>query len=186
MESQSSDVSNQIASKEAAALAALDANQLSNPKARRIRRRRRTVRRQLLDSMLPFAVLVGMTVLAVGMVEIVEVGAAKNSKVLSNYTHETNANQIPQKEFNYVAAQAQYQSMRSRHKEMKGQTSSRQNQMAYQLSLQAEMQRDLLGIPNVKPSTVPTVDVMDWSLFEEGDQDPRSTLQQGAAVRPAQ
>ena len=186
MESQSSDASNQIASKEAAALAALDANQLSNPKSRRVRRRRRTLRRRLLDSMLPLLVLVGMTVLAVGMVEIVEVGAAENSKVLSNYTRETNANQIPQKEFDFEAAQAQYHRVASRHKEMKSEGASRQNQVAYQLSLQAEMQRDLMGLPSGKSAAEKSVDVMDWSLFEEGDQDPRTTLQRGIAAKPAQ
>ncbi len=69
-------------SKEAKAIAAFGAAPEEPVPPRRVRRRRRSLRHRLFNGLLPFAVLIGLTLLAAGVVRVVEVGAAKRSKVL--------------------------------------------------------------------------------------------------------
>ena len=166
-------------SKEAAALATLSSNPIPPIRPRRVRRRRRSLRRRLIDSVMPFAVLVGLTAFAAGLVSIVEIGAARNSKVKSVYNGEVTS-YAPIPDTNFEAAQEQYRQLMRKHAEMKAQKPKKMNQVAYELGLANEAMRDLSGLNKVIPPPPPTTgkdDIMDWSLFEAGSEDPRSTLQ---------
>lgn len=159
-------------SKEAVAISALDTTPIASRPPRRTRRRRRSVRRRLFESILPFAVLVGLTVFAVGVVRIVEIGAAGQSKMRSVPLSEI-ARQTRQPAFNYELAQAEYEEMMRQHASGRNGNPKVQNQVGYQLSLQIEAQRDLSlakGLPNSASSN----DVMDWALFENSGRTPRS------------
>ena len=101
-------------SKETAAIDALDSSPIPAPPRRRIRRRRRSVRRRLFDSILPFAVLVGLTLFAAGVVRIVESGAAGQSK-RSSIPPRERAGQTSQPSFDYALAQAEYEELMRQH-----------------------------------------------------------------------
>lgn len=155
-----------------------------NPPRRpqRIRRRRRSMRRRLLDSMMPFLVVFGMTVFAAGLVQVVEIGAAANSKRLSAYDLDTRAAMRPmvEKPIDFELAQDAYQDLMRRHSENRQRAPKPQNQIAYQLELQNEAMRELSGLPSGQlPQSSDPNDVLDWTLFEEGGGDPRSALKRG-------
>ncbi len=132
--------------------------------------------------MLPFLIVLGLTVFAVGIVRVVEIGAAGNSKRLSAYKVEPHQGQPTPKSLDYELAQRDYQDMMRRHSELRQRTPKPMNQVAYQLSLEHEAIRELSGLPSGKlPPPNSPEDVLDWSLFEQGDIDPRSALKRGTS-----
>jgi len=161
-------------SKESTAISALDTQPIAPHRPRRVRRRRRSVRRRLFDSILPFAVLIGLTVFAVGMVRIVEMGAAGQSKRRSVPLSEK-TRQVPTSTFDYELAQAEYEELMRQHASGRNRTPKPQNQVAYQLSLQIEAQRDLSLVKGL-PKSAASADVMDWALFDQSSVNPGSTL----------
>ncbi|MDP6977445.1 MAG: hypothetical protein QF570_02450 [Myxococcota bacterium] len=52
------------------------------------------------------------------------------------------------------------------------------NRVAYPLSLENQAARELSGLPSGQlPQSSNPDDVLDWSLFEQGQVDPRSALE---------
>jgi hypothetical protein len=168
------------ASKEAAAISVLDADPIPPPRPRRVRRRRRSVRRRLFDGILPFAALVGLTAFAVGMVQIVEIGAAKQSRRLGKHKPPAPA---ARSSFDYDLARANDLPKKGRHADARSRIPRIQNQVAYQRSLQLEEQQDL-SLAFGPPKAAETSDVMDWSFFDHGTEDPRFAPRTRAA-RPS-
>ncbi len=166
-------------SKESAAITVLDAEPIAPHRPRRVRRRRRSVRRRLFDSIVPFAVLIGLTVFAVGVVRIVEIGAAGQSKRRSVPASES-AGYALQPKFDYELAQSDYEDLMRQHASGRNHKPKVQNQAGYQLSLLIEAQRDLSLVKGLPKSTA-SADVMDWALFEQSSVNPRSALKRGAA-----
>lgn len=180
MESRPSEASPH-ASKQAAAISVLGADPIPPPPPRRLRRRRRSVRRRLFDGILPFAVLVGLTAFAVGMVQIVEIGAAKQSRRLGKHKPPAPA---ARSSFDYGLARADYLAIKRRHADARSRIIPKtQNQIVYQRSLQLEEQQDL-SLAFGPPKAAETSDVMDWSFFEQGSGDPRFA-RQTRAPRPS-
>jgi hypothetical protein len=183
---------NQHQSKEAAALSSLDVKSLALPQRRRVRRRRRSLRRRLIDGMMPLCILTGLTVFAGGLVQVVEIGAAGQSKAASNVVAEPlEVVARPEPSFDYQGAQDAYRDMMRQNAAARRNTQrpAAMNQAAYQLSLQMEAQRELTeSFATLEPKTPSAVGEIDWSLLEPGSEDPRSTLQRGLApcVRPHQ
>lgn len=170
-------------SKEALALSSLDAESFPPPVRRRMRRRRRSVRRRIVDGLMPFCILIGLVLFAAGLVRIVEIGAASESKTRRDREIKL-LDLAPPASLSYQLASDEdrarmnARSIRSKH------GSAPKNQVAYQLSLQIEAQRSLLEsfpAPGQKPAG--SADVIDWSLFDAGSEDPRSILQRGRSQR---
>lgn len=180
---------NQHQSKEAAALSSLDVKSLALPQRRRVRRR--SQRRRLIDGMMPLCILTGLTVFAGGLVQVVEIGAAGQSKAASNVVAEPlEVVARPEPSFDYhQGAQDAYRDMMRQNAAARRNTQrpAAMNQVAYQLSLQLEAQRELTeSFATLEPKTPSAVGEIDWSLLEPGSEDPRSTLQRGLApVRPS-
>lgn len=134
---------------------------------------------------MPFAILVGLTVFAAGVVSVVEIGAAKNSKVKSVYNGEITSYEAPSSE-DFAVEQEQYYNLMRKHSQLKGKKQKPVSQVAYQLGLANQAVRELSGLDEVIPAPdKPGVDdIMDWDLFEAGSENPRSTLQRtGATTR---
>jgi len=172
-----------IASKEAAAISTLDSSSTLRTPPRRMRRRRRSVRRRLFDSVLPFAILIGLTLFAVGMVRIVELGAAGQSRPSSATRSET-AGRTPKSSFNYELAQAEYEALMRQHAGGRIQNPKLQNQVSYQLSLQIDAQRDL-SLAQGLSSSAASNDVMDWTLFERSSVRTRAAKKTEAGAPPS-
>ncbi len=162
---------------------ALGGDPIPPRRPRRMRRRRRSLRKRLLDGMVPFLVVFGLTVMAAGLVQIVEVGAAKNSKRLSAYKVEPHRSAQGQQaqNFDYENAQRAYYDIMAQHRQIQ-RTPRPMNQVAYQLSLEAEAIREINGLPGGQAAQpAASDDVLDWSLFEQGATDPRSALKRGTS-----
>lgn len=187
MQSFEAEITKHDGSKEAAALALLNETLGEPSKPRRVRRRRRSVRRRLVDGLMPFAVLVGLTFFAAGVVSVVEIGAAGSSKVKSQYTGEATTYE-PVSGIDFENSQVAYRNMMRQHAELKSKKKNRRAQVSYQLGVQNQAARELSGLDDVIPPPAETGadDIIDWSLFEEGSPDPRSTLQRtGGRTQPA-
>ena len=169
-------------SKETAAIDSLDTHSSASTPLRRLRRRRRSVRRRLFDSILPFAVLVGLTIFAAGVVRIVEMGAAGQSK-RSSIPPREHVSRKSQPSFNYELAQAEYEELMRQNADGRNRHPKARNQVAYQLSLQVEAQRDLMLSKGLMKSASAN-DVMDWTLFEMSGS-PRSGPEAQSAEAPS-
>ncbi|MCP4039474.1 MAG: hypothetical protein GY733_21205 [bacterium] len=174
---QDADENADLQSKQAQAMAALGPDPNLPYKRKRVRRRRRSLRRRILDSILPFAIVVALAMFAAGLVKIVEVGAAKNSKPRSSVRVEPKQ-MSPRQQFDFELAQREYQNLMRKHSNQRRAAAKPQNQVAYQLSLESEAARETAGLGTRPPSPKSADDVMDWSLFEQGE-DPRSALKRG-------
>jgi hypothetical protein len=141
------------------------------------------VSRRLLAGILPFAILIGLTVFAVGVVRIVEVGAARESRMSSVPLSQV-VRRTSQPSFDYELAQAEYEEMMRQHASGRNRNPKTQNQVAYQLSLQIEAQRDL-SLAKGLPRSTSSSDVMDWALFENKGSKAKRAKKESAASTPA-
>lgn len=150
------------------------------------------MRRRLLDSMMPFFIVAGMTLFAAGLVTVVEVGAAKSSKRLSAYKVEPHKREAARDTaIDYENAQRVYTDVMRQHAAQQRRAPKPQNNVAYQMSLQNEAIREMSGLPAPPSSTIDgdaSDDVLDWTMFEDGNANPLSALKSGApsgqAARP--
>ncbi|MCH7866988.1 MAG: hypothetical protein IH881_04780 [Myxococcales bacterium] len=183
MESSPSD-SVTLASKEAAALSSLAAESFPQPVRRRMRRRRRSLRRRIVDALTPFCIVAGLTIFAGGMVQLVEVGAAGQSK--SRRSHATLRVEVgPPPSLRAQLAKNKYQNTRRDRPIAVRNDSMHQIQVSNQIAFPMEAQRSLVEMFATPKRTSGSVnDIVDWGLlFEPGSEDPRSTLQRGTAQR---
>lgn len=176
-----------LASKEAEALLSLDAESFPKPARRRMRRRRRSMRRRIVDALMPFCIVAGLTVFAGGMVKLVEVGAAKQSKAQrSRVTLPFDVGPPPS--LRQQLAKNQYlNTLRDRPVAVRN-DSMHQMKVSNQISFPMEAQPNLVEIfATPKRTFVSTQDStngsVDWLLFDPRSEDPRSTLQRGTAQR---
>ncbi len=130
---------------------------LDQPGRVRRRRRRRTPIRLLVDGLLPFAILVGLVVLAAGVVGVVEHGAAASSK---------RAGGMPQKPRGPISeAPGSSETRRAAEPETADAPMNLVGQQI-QMHLKAE-----LGFepPAQKEEMVSMDDVVDWGLIEASE-----------------
>lgn len=170
-----------LPSKQARAMEALGTDAFAAQKPRRLRRRRRSLRKRLLDGVMPFLIVFGMTVLAAGLVEIVEVGAAGNSKRSSDYEVEPLRVDPRETAFDYESAQRAYNDMMRQHADLRRRATRPVNQVAYQLQMENEAVRELNGLPPAPPAKPGSQDILDWELLDESSPDPRSVLKRGTS-----
>ena len=135
---------------------------------------------------MPFCILAGLTALAGGLVEIVEIGAAGRS--LSEIEAESEPS-VTAPSADYPLAKDQYRDIMGQQAAVRRNDPEPKNQVAYQLSLQLDAQRERIEPLATQMSAIPesetagSSDVLDWSMLERGSEDPRSTLQRGTSTR---
>lgn len=135
---------------------------------------------------MPFCILAGLTALAGGLVKIVEIGAAGRSP--SEIKAESEPS-VAAPSADYQRAQDQYRDIMGQQAAVRRNDPKPKNQVAYQLSLQLNAQRERIEPFANQMSAIPESEtagpseVFDWSLLEPGSEDPRSTLQRGTSTR---
>ena len=132
---------------------------------------------------MPFWVLIGLVLFVAGLVRIVKIDAAGQSKTRRDRDIKL-LDPAPPPSLRYQLASDENRAKMHARFIRSDRDSAPKNQVAYQLSLQIEAQRRLLDTffgPGQK--TFGSADLIDWSLFESGGDDPRSTLQRSGSQR---
>ena len=137
---------------------------LHPPRRRRRRRRRRSSLRRLIDGLIPFAVLIGLGVLAAGMVGVVERGAASASSANDDTPVYPMRQVVPE---GMAPPDPEHQiTLDKESVEPDLETESRPSLVAYQVQSRLEAELGFLP-PSIKETEVSLDDVLDWGLIEE-------------------
>jgi hypothetical protein len=139
---------------------------LDPDRPRRRRRRKRSTAKRFADSLIPFAILAGLLLLAAGLVGVVEHGAAASSK-RDGHSDVRIVTQAP----TATLTRSGEANLKLAERKLERSTPTRTSQSLVAYQLQQHLKSELGFQPVAKQEEkVSMDDVMDWGLIEESER----------------